>query len=345
MQQNGKRIVWVDNLKFFSIVLVMIFHTTFGASKLAPQLVIDFFAPFFLPAFFFASGFVYNASKFRKNGFASFVKNKAFVLLMPWLLWGIIRYGYYDIVCAKFNLALFINDVLRNFIQVRDTIGQMWFVFALFVAFVPFYFIIDFVESKEISHKGIILVLMSIVLAFCYYIYYMCVPSSIFPWNNNYLPWHLDYIPFALCFMILGYASHYYNILNLENNLYGIVIFVIYTLLVYFVKPSSTVFIMLSSVLKHYLGVYVIAWLSNKLPYMRWPSFIGQNTLVYFGFHPIALSLLNFVLLRIVSPEWVYSSNIRQLLVSTGHIFVLTLIHIPLIYIINRYFRFLAGKK
>ena len=83
-----ERCVWIDYAKFFSIYLVVIFHTH-------PYLLLDgFIGNFFIllrmPAFFLIAGFLFRLDKF--DSFFSFLKHRSKQLLIPYISFFVIFY-------------------------------------------------------------------------------------------------------------------------------------------------------------------------------------------------------------------------------------------------------------
>lgn len=140
----GKRIVWVDVVKYICILMVMLSHL-----EARTDVWQAFYTPFFLAAFFFVSGYVYKP----KDNFKLFLYKKFRQLFIPWLVFSI-----FDILLAKvisFNQHESLSvELMWNFLQIRGYGDGVWFVAALFVAFIPFYFFIDWYEARNEKMRG-----------------------------------------------------------------------------------------------------------------------------------------------------------------------------------------------
>ena len=144
---HGNRIEWVDVVKYVCIIMVMLSHL-----ETRTDIWSAFYTPFFLTAFFFTAGYVYKP----KKNFKEFLYSKFRQLFVPWLVFSV-----FDIVLSQifsFNAHGSLSEELKwNFLQIRGQGDQIWFVAALFVAFIPFYFFIKKYEtiSKKVIGGGV----------------------------------------------------------------------------------------------------------------------------------------------------------------------------------------------
>lgn len=142
-----KRIEWVDTVKYVCIIMVMLSHL-----ETRTEVWRAFYIPFFLTAFFFTAGYVYKP----KGSFKEFMFKKFRQLFIPWLFFSV-----FDIVLSQmisFNAHESLpEELMRNFLQIRGQGDLIWFVAALFVAFVPFYFFIQWYEDEvdKVSGGGV----------------------------------------------------------------------------------------------------------------------------------------------------------------------------------------------
>ena len=140
---HGNRIEGVDVVKYVCIIMVMLSHL-----ETRTDIWSAFYTPFFLTAFFFTAGYVYKP----KKNFKEFLYSKFRQLFVPWLVFSV-----FDIVLSQifsFNAHGSLSEELKwNFLQIRGQGDQIWFVAALFVAFIPFYF---FIKKYETISKKVI---------------------------------------------------------------------------------------------------------------------------------------------------------------------------------------------
>lgn len=76
-----KRVEWVDMLKGFGIILVMLGHASF------PEALVTEIYTFHMPLFFFLSGYVFSIKKY--SNFKDFLIHKAKTLLLPLMVFSI----------------------------------------------------------------------------------------------------------------------------------------------------------------------------------------------------------------------------------------------------------------
>lgn len=134
-----KRIEWIDTVKFICIFFVILSHLETNTPFLT-----TFYSPFFLTSFFFVSGYVYKPG--RK--FAKFLYKKIRQLFIPWLVFSVFDLLLSQVISFNTHKG-FITELTWNFLQIRGKDDGVWFVACLFVAFIPFYFFIEWYENKR----------------------------------------------------------------------------------------------------------------------------------------------------------------------------------------------------
>ena len=195
MESNkGKRIEWIDIGKFICIMFVMLSHLESGTEGLRRM-----YAPFFLTVFFFLSGYVYREGFSFKEHLIKKVKG----LFVPWFV-----FSHFSILLSQFislkEKRNLLEQLMWNWLQIRGKDDGMWFVAALFIAYIPFYF---FVKWK----RPCAMIIMSISLSVISVVYTKVVTPEIFPWNTTCLPWHIEYVFQAMLWMMLGYYFKFYG--------------------------------------------------------------------------------------------------------------------------------------
>ena len=144
--ERAKRIEWVDTVKYVCIIMVMLSHL-----ETRTNIWCAFYSPFFLTTFFFTAGYVYKP----KGSFKEFFHSKSRQLFVPWLVFSVFDILLSQVISFNAHESLF-EELKWNFLQIRGQGDQIWFVAALFVAFIPFYFFIKRYEaiSEKISGGG-----------------------------------------------------------------------------------------------------------------------------------------------------------------------------------------------
>ena len=330
---NGKRIEWVDIGKFICIMFVMLSHLESGTDDLR-----RIYSPFFLTVFFFLSGYVYReAVSFKEH----FIK-KAKGLFVPWFVFSHFNILLSQIISLKEKRSL-IDQLMWNWLQIRGKDDEIWFVAALFIAYIPFYF---FVKQK----KSCVVITMSILLSVVSVVYTKVVPSAFFPWGTANLPWHLEYVFQAMLWMVLGYyfkiyCEHIFDKCNTKLTcvfLWASYLFVVYAFsgvypnwidipLDYFVSA---------------LGILSIISLCKLVKSNKYCSFVGSNTLTFFGLHGKVYAVLEKMMAVFagVFYQAILGNNLASNVFAIMLTVVLSLILIIPAMIINRWFPWVLGR-
>lgn len=346
MTAYKERIEWVDIVKFFCMFCVMISHLGGGGIALHLHYLYE---PFFLCGFLFVSGYTYN----NNVSFIEHIKKKTRQLLIPWILFSLLNITLSQIVSfhPEWHPG-FMAELRSNLLQIRELgDGSMWFINALFVAYIPFYYFVKkYEDNNDSKNTDLMFALLCIVMMLAYESYIEFFPHQIFPWGSNRLPWHLEYIPYALSFMFFGYLFRKkYDSYLKECNVY--VVMLVYLLIIYlplfFQTYFTGVFVVVYKVIIAILGTLFIAVVSINVNSNKLSLFVGRNTLTYYGTHGKALALIEAIF-RKITPS-LYNSVIHNSLLSIiysvllGIVLCMVLI-VPTIFI-NKYLPFFAGRR
>ena len=129
------RIEYIDAVKGLGIILMILGHIGFGG------LFGKWIQAFHMPLFFIISGFFFSSDK---TSFLSFVSKKARTLLVPYLFFGFVDFGFFALLSfLKGNTFSF--EPMIHFLFVNqtgmDVLGPLWFLTALFISEVIIFFI------------------------------------------------------------------------------------------------------------------------------------------------------------------------------------------------------------
>lgn len=339
----GKRIDWIDTLKYICIIFVMCSHlescTPFWTA---------IYSPIYLNGFFFASGYVY----VHRRNFELFIYKKLRQLFIPWFVFSVFN------ICLSHVLTFNEHDglkteLLRNMLQIRGHGDEIWFVAALFVAFIPFYFFVDCYECTGVRHKTAIAVLIAWLFSLSSIIYLIFMPADVFPWRSNSLPWHLEYAFQAMFYMILGYLFRKQGERRLEKinstSVLGCFL-IIYALLICILQRIDFTIYIISKILLQYtvaiIGIIVLILVTRNVKPNRYIRFVGQNTLVYFALHGKFYSVLQTFFKR----YWhgyrgVLGNEVASSVFCLGLAIILSVLLIVPACIINKWFPFILGRK
>ncbi len=180
------------------------------------------------------------------------------------------------------------------------------------------------------------------------------MPADILPWNSSALPWHIEYMFQAMFYMILGYIfkKKLENILDKYINWKTIAIVVmIYLLIVYIPYAIEMTLPVPVDILYNYIsaivGITAVVMVSKMLPSNNYVNYIGQNTLICFALHGKIYSVIQTILKKIVGTQYMAIQDniiISSFFALLFALFLPVIIMVP-IYIINRYFPFIIGRK
>lgn len=346
MQNQKKRVQWVDIVKYICIMWVMLSHLEANT-----KLLNTFYSPFFLNGFFFASGYVY----YHKDGFRDFFVKKLKGLFVPWLFFSVFNILLSQVITFNEHSSL-LEELKWNFLQIRGKGDDIWFVAALFVAFIPFYFFIGKYErSKKQSQDKVIFIILTFVLSLISNLYGKYMNPDLLPWGTTPLPWHIEYIFVAMFWMVLGYLfrNEYETAFDSKVKSESIIIlFLLYMIIRY--VPYITKYDIKNNIasigysyISAFLGVFLLIYFSKRIKPNRYLLYIGQNTLICFALHGKTFSLIQTILKKTIGS--LYSLIIENIFASSlfaiAFTVILSFILIIPIYVINRWLPFLIGRK
>lgn len=339
---NKNRIAWVDIVKYVCIMCVM--HSHLESSVEFMEVL---YRPFFLNAFLFCSGYVYH----QERDFTAFLRKKTRQLLIPWLFFSVANIILAQILSFSEHGTL-TEELFWNFLQIRGQGDGVWFVAALFAAFIPFYFLIRWYEKQSGRMRMCLIVSVSLLMSIISRIYAIKMDPTLLPWNDIALPWHLEYIFVAMPFMVLGYIFrlHFEVLFDRHNtkvfrwSIWGV--FLCSVLLMSNTENYGFLNLVITYIC-HLSGVAAVISVCKIIPANRMILYIGQNTLIYFALHGKVYTLLQTLLKKgmPVLYHTILGNGIISVFFSVFLTAVLSLILIFPAYIINRWFPFAAGRR
>lgn len=333
--ENNKqtRIEWIDIGKFICIMFVMLSHLESGTDGLSRM-----YSPFFLTVFFFLSGYVYREVLTFKEHFIKKVKG----LFVPWFV-----FSHFNILLSQFitlkEKRSLLECLMWNWLQIRGKDDGMWFVAALFIAYIPFYF---FVKQK----KPLTVIALSVLLSVISIVYTKVAMPEFFLWNTINLPWHIEYVFQAMLWMILGYYFKIYGeyIFDKYNTkLTCVFLWIAYLSIVYTFSGDYSNWINIPlGYFVSALGVLSIISLCKLVKSNKYFMFVGSNTLTFFGLHGKVYAVLEKMM--VVFAGDLYQVILKNSLLSNIFAIMLTML-LSLILIIpamitNRWFPWVLGR-
>lgn len=318
---KSSRIVWIDNMKAVCIFFVMLSHLE--CSRGIPE---EVYTPFFLTGFLFTAGYVYRP----ESSFPVFLEKKVRGLFVPWFVFSVGNILLSQIFSFHDHGSLR-EELRRNFLQIRGQGDGVWFVAALFVAFLPFYVLIRIYEGSKAKNRSLWLCLVTVLLSFLSALYL------------KPLPWHLEYAPQAVFFMSLGYLSRVHD-LQPDLRWAGAA----YLLLL---LPGSLdlkmapVMELANTYAAQIVGVFALMALCRKLPENRFRSCIGGNTLVCFALHGKVMSLLEWSAGHFRLYDLILENSVLSAVMAVALTLAMAAILLIPIRVIDHWFPFLLGRK
>lgn len=341
MIQKKSRIIWVDVVKYICIIMVILSHLEANTDVWN-----IFYSPFFLSGFFFVAGYVYGP----KESFRKTMYKKIRQLFIPWLIFSVFNILLSHLISFNQHENL-ITELKWNFLQIRGKGDELWFIAALFIAFIPFYYFINWYEKK---HKWIVALIISWIFSFASIMYSRLMPAEVFPWNSSSLPWHIEFVFQAMFYMVCGYVFRKefeekldrYNILCIR-----ICVVIIYLMIVFVPYFGGIEFPLIIDVLydifQALIGIMAIVMISKTIKSNQYINFTGRNTLIYFALHGKVYSIMQAALKKYAGTIYylilgnTISSSFFALILSI----CISIILIVPAYIINKFFPFLIGKS
>ncbi len=339
LEASDKRLDWVDLCKFIGIYFMV-----WGHSGLSPSMD-KYIHSFHMPVFFFISGYLFDFAK--QGSFGKYTCKKLKNIILPYFIFAIINYAYWILLNIKQGIhADLIRPVLGtlwvNTVPDLPHAGALWFLTCLLFVELGFYLLIRLMKNKLAI--SLILVAFSIIG----YVY------SILELRR--LPYGIDTAFTALVFYGAGYLlrntgnAAINRLVAKPNAIILIVLFIISC-----VSSKINIYTnMRLSVYGNYF-LYYMAALSGILFYFLLSSFILNlaitakipltKALLYLGKNSLLVLCLNQAVIRTL--KLLENHFGIRLDYHSGFLnaIIVLIVSIPIIYIINRYFPFLSGKR
>ena len=138
--KNKERLIWPDNIKCMLVFMVVLWHLPYNIPGINML-----FAPFFMPAFFWLSGY------FQKNTLQAVLK-RVKTLLVPFLLIGILKsFLYSRYVLNVYAETSFLDNIKSLLINISGRNDMLWFIPCLFVAQLVVFFTLKFFQDTRIQ--------------------------------------------------------------------------------------------------------------------------------------------------------------------------------------------------
>lgn len=281
MADNKKaRVDYLDIAKAIGMFLVLIGHTV--ASDTSIKNVIY---SFHMPLFFILSGMVLKEHSYSFKGeIREFLKKKAFALIVPYLLWGLIYSPF------SFRNLVYIVYGTRETLINANSLTSLWFLPVMFLSVVLAEGIVSY--AVKVNKRWIVSI--GCILTFTI--------GALFPhWQRFGNPWGIDIAFVSIGFLLLGYYLRRL-ITKLNDKLsivFGMLVIALvgFALLVHYSTSSVGYVLMANAIYGNFfiflgnavLGSLIVILLSCLISKRRFHKtvmlYAGQNTLGIFVVH------------------------------------------------------------
>ena len=349
LQQSSARIEWIDIAKGVGIFYVMLSHSQLGV-------LVNHAGSFFMPLFFFLSGYVFK----RHDNYKYFITKKFKSLIIPYITLSVILYLVYlfnlliqgttitfntlvyPIVGSMYSRYYLFNPEIVDYTQNVNLMtiqnGPLWFLTALFVMEVIFYFLTKL--NKKGFYFGLVLCTIIGIVISKYFVILM--------------PWSVDTALTCIIFFVVGFIIKNKNIqIHSYKTKFGL-LFAFLVINLIFIQLNSYVNISIAEYgnyiyfyLAAFSGVGVYILLSQYIEkfskrFNMVLSYMGKNSLVLLGFHLIAFNDISNVF-TILDINLLFMKD--SLIYGLIYTILATIILIPVIFIINNIIPWVLGKN
>lgn len=328
MKKTDTRIDWIDQVRGFSIFLVVYGHS-FPAFE-------QYIYAFHVPLFFLISG-LFHPVVLNSNSLIKRFKS----VLIPYFLWSLLLFLFW-LFLGRFygESANFDVSVLRNFIGIFYAQGgrefmdwgiPMWFLPAVFLTFLFFSLIQQFNKLNAQIIALALLIVIGFMLPYLFQIHFL---------------WSLDIALVALIFYSIGFFFKNYIVdLNKKKSWVFVVIFGIIHFTFFSLNSKVDMYRSIYGneflfIINGISGTLFYLMLIKNIPIFKFLSYIGKSTISILALHLRALTVIKFVLLIVFGITVFSFTELQKFLISIIQILIL----IPVIYIINKYLPILNGK-
>ena len=288
-QSSVKRLTWIDLAKGFLILAVILGHSTnYWHLK-------SYLGYFYMPMFFFLSGYT-----LKKTEVLPFLKKKVKTLLLPYVGFALLFIAYKSLRLLVFETPFDILEGLISIVlpysgRVGGTVYELWFLPCLFLAEILFILLLS--NKKSIK---ILTVLLEIAI--------FIVGILFLPYTSLVLA-----VAFATLFIAFGYVCKSFNNIKVLDSFLAFIIAIVIHLACFIINTiilenhidfsSGAINIVLLWLPGVLTGIIAYSYLLKKICKFSPLEYVGKNSLYFYCFHYIVLSLVTFVVDKVTSIE------------------------------------------
>jgi len=317
-----KRIEYVDTARGVLIILVVFGHTLlFSGGAVTPpySYIMKAIYSFHMTAFFLISGFLFNKEKWCNSSLASFCKNRALRLIVPYFFFETIGATIHTLFSWESRESIL--TIIKNILFQNVYIGADWYLPTLFCGEVLLFLCCKYLPKN-----------VNIAIAI---VGFLAVASAQGHINSQMLCIVTRTVLCASILLIGYYAqSCFLSVKPCWCVLGAFVVWIVSSQLNRLPFPHAAI---LGNVtlflLSGFCGTYFVLAISEKAP-VKFLKYLGNNTLPIMGIHQNIEYLIVFF--------WGTSTSAVFILLSFWIMFLPELFVVPLL---NRICPFLIGKK
>ena len=292
----------IDVMKGVGISLVVLGHVW-----TSPELLQKIIYAFHMPLFFVISGYLFNETKRMEVPFQKFLLSRFQRLYLPALVIGFscaIPFYYFnkysgieDFLIRSFGIVYSVPLVEYTF-----NCTPIWFLSCLLCVEVLYYLICKYVKWNRLAVIGIIFSMGVIV-------------SRNF---QVFLPLNLSIAASSLVFLYLGTKLRSIDFIERHQPHWIFMVLAGCILcLTTILNPVKVGFAANRLGDLNYLflgsfsGIYVVYFVSEKIKFCRWISFLGQNTILILGYNYWAYFLVRVILNKFDLSHWLLNFSLQ----------------------------------
>ena len=292
MEQTHKREQWVDYVKLFACILVVLGH--FAQSMTLAQLADesrfylwfnDTIYLFHVPLFFICSGYLY-AKYSTVRDFKSYKNNiakKALDLGVPYFSFSLITWVMKSLAASSVNLPV---DSLAKSLFINP-IAPYWFLLSLFLMFL----ITPTVSNKK---EGTLLIIITIVFRLSLIFISGKIPTFLAQLLNNYI-----WFALGMCFALIKTEALFNSVKAFSFSIAGISLFIAGTILIQHFDLNSNALDFILGLIMCCAVIVFIGFLCRKNKKIKILDFSAKYTMPIFLMHTIFAAAVRILLLKL----------------------------------------------
>lgn len=313
--ENTKRIDYLDYIKGFGILLVILGHIYDVSNPIKIWLY-----SFHIPLFFIISGALIKYTNINGRNMKNIIISKFKSLIIPYICFELLAIFVW-MIQNELTFSAFKWNITDSIFMYCKA-GTTWFLFALFVSEILFISILKYLKSNK---------LITLITGILF-----IISLTIHTENHNILVLFRCFI--ANGFLYVGYYG--YNLIINKNLsiLFIIALCVANIILSHFNGLVDLWSLQFGNIFLYticsILGSVSIIHLFKKIKQSFILKYLGENSLIIMATHQVLLEkFINVV----TGGQYTYLTGLLMLVLIVS-------IEIPIIYIINRYMPFMIGK-